>query len=525
MRAAICAKAIAVLASFAGIARADMPSLKWQLGANTRLEGEILVADVAPNSPDVPGQNCAIARLDTAALAGRTFRIDVRVRGEEIAGPGRFKVMPVWRAEETGVRYYPEPWFPGDTRPRGTFGWTNLTCYVTWRGTTVTDASLFLGLEGASGRAFFDLSSLKVAVCEDVFPWVNEDLKCRYDARVADLPPLRGAMSAAPLKVCEDDVRTLASWGGRLLRYQMHASLREQKRRGVALTPPARDAPREAWQAFDRVWLDAAIGHLATNVLPWVRKCGLKVVIDLHQSPGGVFKAFGAQSVFSRPEFAEDYFAAWRRIATALKGNEDVIYGYDLMNEPSQKPLPLKWNYWTIQERAAREIRRIDPVTPIVFAANEASEPDAFRYLSPIDLDNVIYQVHFYRDNTYTHGRWTTPERARVYPDAARGFDKDYLRRLMFYVRRFQQKHGARILCGEFSACGWAPGADRWIADVIDLLEENGWDWTFHAFREADMWSVERVYDGNFKGAKPRPSDDNPRMRALKAGLQRGVKR
>ena len=55
-------------------------------------------------------------------------------------------------------------------------------------------------------------------------------------------------------------------------------------------------------------------------------------------------------------------------------------------------------------------------------------------------------------------------------------------------------------------------------------MEDYGWDWTFHAFREATMWSVEHVYDGMFRGAKAVPSSDNPRMRALKEGLKRGLK-
>ena len=82
-------------------------------------------------------------------------------------------------------------------------------------------------------------------------------------------------------------------------------------------------------------------------------------------------------------------------------------------------------------------------------------------------------------------------------------------------------KHKARIFCGEFSACGWAPGADQWITDVVDILEGYGWDWTFHAFRESDMWSVEHVYPGDWRGLRPEKSEDNPRKRALLSAFAR----
>lgn len=86
-------------------------------------------------------------------------------------------------------------------------------------------------------------------------------------------------------------------------------------------------------------------------------------------------------------------------------------------------------------------------------------------------------------------------------------------------VVSFQRKHAARVLVGEFSCVSWAPGADRCLSDVIDLFEEYGWDWAYHAFRECAVWSVE--HERNDPKGKPVPSADNPRMRALKAGLRR----
>ncbi len=37
--------------------------------------------------------------------------------------------------------------------------------------------------------------------------------------------------------------------------------------------------------------------------------------------------------------------------------------------------------------------------------------------------------------------------------------------------------------------------------DVIDIFEENGWDWTYHAFREWSGWSVE--YGNDPKDTQP----------------------
>ena len=72
---------------------------------------------------------------------------------------------------------------------------------------------------------------------------------------------------------------------------------------------------------------------------------------------------------------------------------------------------------------------------------------------------------------------------------------KDYLRGILKPVRDFQLKHGARIYVGEFSAVAWAPGAEKYLEDCIALFEEYGWDWTYHAFREWQGWSVEHEGD------------------------------
>ena len=110
------------------------------------------------------------------------------------------------------------------------------------------------------------------------------------------------------------------------------------------------------------------------------------------------------------------------------------------------------------------------------------------------------------------------------YPGVIGGkhWNKEELRKTLAPVREFQQKHRAKIFCGEFSAIIWAPGADQYLRDCIDLFEEYGWDWTYHAFREWNGWSVEHAVDWKTKTIVP--SSDNPRKRALLEGLSRNRK-
>ena len=138
-------------------------------------------------------------------------------------------------------------------------------------------------------------------------------------------------------------------------------------------------------------------------------------------------------------------------------------------------------------------------------------------------MTNIIYQVHMYAPSRFTHQRVNAAhgkDAPLPYPGKGENgelWNKDYLRRQLQPVRDFQLRYGARILVGEFSAAVWADGADMWLKDVISIFNEYGWDWTYHAFREARCWSLE--YEGT-SWDDIHPSADNTRKRVVLDGLR-----
>jgi hypothetical protein len=366
-----------------------------------------------------------------------------------------------------------------------------------------------LGLQATSGKVVFDLNTLKAGVWDGLFRVVNTDWTCRYPPEVlrAGQPNLRGVMlPGGPCK--ENDFKTLQAWGATLARYQMT--------RWFSATGKNRDLAD-----FDR-WLDGKLDHLEREVLPWARKYGIQICIDLHVSPGGRDESRDFAMYYDKT-YAAHFVTCWRRIATRFKG-QSGIYGYDLINEPVQTRRATVVDYWTLQRLAAEEIRKVDPTTPIIIESAEWDSADSFAYLSPLRLDNIIYQVHMYQPGEYTHQgvHAKSADYARYpWPNPAKKWDKDYIRSRLAPVRAFEKKYNAKIYVGEFSAINWAEGADRYIADCIDVFNEYNWDWTFHAFREWAGWSVEHV------GTNARdlhPSSDNPRKRALLEGMRKGIK-
>ena len=92
-------------------------------------------------------------------------------------------------------------------------------------------------------------------------------------------------------------------------------------------------------------------------------------------------------------------------------------------------------------------------------------------------------------------------------------------------IRDFQLKTGARIYIGEFGVVGCAEGAAQWLTDAIEMFEEYGWDWTFHAFREWPPFSPE--HETVYVGKPNRPYEwrdaekDTDRKKAILEGLKR----
>ena len=529
---------VAAVAALSAAHAAETPRLDWRLPSCARLEGDLLVVDVPAGDPEtgVEAHAHCEADVDLAPYldGGRGAVMRIRVRARDVSKPdfnwNGVKCMFRYVSDVDGTKVW-----PGFQFPLGTFDWRTAEVRVNWLNAKGTPkdgkATLVLGLQGCTGRAEFDLSTLTIESEDLGIPLVNEDYIVRYPCE-PPRKPLRGVMSPGR-NMTEDDIETLHQWGATLVRFQITRNWHKVN-------------DNQDLEEYGR-WVDRRLDNLE-NVLRWCAARGMKVCIDLHALPGGKWGNREGQplemNMFSDDRFADAFVDTWRRIATRCAPYAQAscapgvqtsgpIYGYDLVNEPTQRG-PVKHNYWELQRRAAEAVREIDPVTPIVFAANLANSAPAFRYLSPLAMDNVIYQAHVYLPGAFTHQgvnshAWSTPERPLAWPgkDPVTGqtWNKDWLRKAIQPIRDFQLKHQCRIYVGEFSAASWAPGAENYLRDAIDLFEEYGWDWTYHAFREAPVWDVEkRVREGvarpDNKDIVP-ATEDTPRKQALVEGFRR----
>jgi hypothetical protein len=459
--------------------------------------------------PGDRGSPCLLVeRSDAADSTMRQIRLPA-----ELTGPGLVTISASVKAED--VSKPPNPWngvkvmlivetegggrdHPQLPLPQGTFGWSTVR-HTLRLPPGVTRVTLSLGLEQVSGKAWFDEVEIRAG---RILP---DEYRVGTMFKGHDVPRLRGVMHGPEFDA--QNIRDLAGWGANQVRWQLN-------------WVPMKRA--EEWAAdlaaYDR-WLDGALAQ-TDLALDACQENGIDVLLDLHCPPGGRAEG-GLCRMFTEKRYQEKFLDVWRKIATRYRGQK-VIYAYDLVNEPVEPGVRpqglLDWR--ELATEAARIIRRIDPQKPIVVEPGPWGGCGGFDSLVPLDLDRVIYSFHMYQPHAFTHQFQFTDQYpdGLSYPGTIQGtrWDKEQLRIAIQPAIDFQRQFNVQIYVGEFSAIRWAPdnSAYRYLKDLVDLFEEYGWDWSYHAYREWPGWSVEHTSNRDDSNPSPTPTDREKLLRS-----------
>ena len=461
--------------------------------------------------------------FDITPYRGKQLEISVDSKHINLTKPTKgwlgFKMMLVYKSN--GRNCYPGGG-NGDNTPVNT-DWRR-PVIVAQIPEDATEGRMELGVQDATGTLWFKNLRFRIV---DIYPDVAklpEGFKCEYSDAVKNMPIMRGCMSPGLSKGAKaEDLHELASWGANVIRWQV-------------------SAPREALLDINKMKevFEQHLKNLDVHI-PQLRKDGLQVIFDFHAVPGGRVKASAIAgtagtiageaayadgnnfTMFFDKKYLDAFVDLWRMVARHYK-DEPIVVGYDLYNEPVQNN-QVKYDYLYCQYEAAKAIREIDSEKPIIIAANNWSSAAAFNYLKPLPLKNLIYQGHMYEPGSFTHQGVGWENMKKILDDKQKlmgypgwfdnfYYDKNELRKILQPIRDFQLKYDARIYMGEFSAIRFAPGAAQYIQDLIEIFEEYGWDWSYHAFREWYNWSVE--HDENPHNNEPAKQDTERKKILLK---------
>jgi len=416
--------------------------------------------------------------LPLERLRGRFVFVGADVKAESVSAK-----LNSWNGIKIMVRIDTPagPLWPQPEIPAGSFNWQRFSDRLLVP-RNATAATLVLGMEKVSGKAW--LADVRIVLSREAgnLPAVAENSPI---FRGHTSPRLRGAM-VAPDTLSESDLRVLASgWGANLVRWQLIRNGRPPTATGL--------------DDYDH-WLEKQLNQLDRG-LTWAAKLGVKVVVDLHSPPGGKSLSGGYEAaigpIWTDPKAQNRFIAVWRKIAARYQGDQR-IWGYDLLNEPVDKDVAEGCDDWqSLALRAGQAVRSIDPASTLIIEPPDWGSASGFVGFQPIGLSNVVYSFHIYDPHKFTHQGVYGPTQPITYPGMIDGrmWGKKAIEGTIEPATIFAKRYRVQLYVGEFSVIRWAPGGDKYLSDLIEVMENHGWDWSYHAFREWDGWSVEHGSD------------------------------
>lgn len=233
----------------------------------------------------------------------------------------------------------------------------------------------------------------------------------------------------------------------------------------------------------------------AQQVIAYGAKFKFHVVLAMEPLPSG-----NQAEYWDNPKLQMSIIQNWQKIATIFR-NEPVVIGYDLINEPVPPGITLASQATTWVNFASQlipAIRHIDRQHAIIVEVAPWDLPKGFSQLAaPLPFSNLIYSLHFYDPHELTHQGLPNVPGTYEYPsDANSGigvWNKSRLSTLLDPVRQFSRKYQVPIYVGEFSSIRWAPNNSsyRYIKDLTELFDAEGWSWTYHQYRGWNGWDAE----------------------------------
>lgn len=247
----------------------------------------------------------------------------------------------------------------------------------------------------------------------------------------------------------------------------------------------------------------------------WAEELELKVIIDPHSFPGTIlpWTIMGHDRFWFEHQYRELVVKLWARIARECSGYGDVIWGYDLINEPygrDQQPGQV-WDLNTLYKDLIQEIRRFDNSHSIILMFHQRdlsdyAQPPAW-YQDPVN--KLIYSPHLYWPQPFTHQGLSAEvagtAAGKKYPDPEKRWTREAMEQQLQVVIDFKKRHGVEIFFGEFS-CNYDEGTcwdkndvlnphpplggDVWLKDVISLFEKHGFHWTYHCYEDWEGWDA-----------------------------------
>jgi hypothetical protein len=183
-------------------------------------------------------------------------------------------------------------------------------------------------------------------------------------------------------------------------------------------------------------------------------------------------------------------------IVRRYRNRGDELTAYEVIGEPAinvdgKTRTPDKIEDFF--KNVLQTIRKYDQKRFFLLTPGPWGKPVNYRNFEGYQIKDkrLIYGAHMYLPDEYTHQGVKKRPRGFEYPGMVDMvyWDKAIIRKKFEALAAFERRTGNLIFIGEFQSVRWAKGANIWLKDVLDILEENKWSWAMYGFQcDTDFW-------------------------------------
>lgn len=208
------------------------------------------------------------------------------------------------------------------------------------------------------------------------------------------------------------------------------------------------------------------------DCIAWARKHGLRLILDMHDCPGGqtgdnIDDSYGYPWLMTDERAQKQFIDIWKKIAERYS-DEDIILGYELANEPIA-------TYWEGEERDSLN-SRLEPLYKQTVSA-----------IREVDRNHIIllggpqWNSYFgnFTDWTFDDNIMYTCHRYGGEPTAAA---------IQEYID-FRDRTGLPMYMGETGH-----NSNEWMSLFADAMRSNNIGYTF--------WPYKKINDSSMTGVK-----------------------
>ncbi len=183
-------------------------------------------------------------------------------------------------------------------------------------------------------------------------------------------------------------------------------------------------------------------------------------------------------------------------IARRYRNRGEELAAYEVIGEPAIEidgKMKSPENIEDFFRKALQSIRKYDNERFFLLTPGPWGKPTNYKDFNgyAIKDNKLIYGAHMYLPDAFSHQGIKKRPRGFKYPGNVEKayWDKDMMKKKFQFLRDFENKTGHLIFVGEFQSVRWADGANIWLKDVLDNLEENHWSWAMYGFQcDTDFW-------------------------------------